>query len=370
VATDLDVRFQTALANDFPAFISNPTRALERSSAVEDRLADLRGPARFAERDGGGREAGLPVLGDAPDFTGNQRWFNTPGDAPLHLKQLRGRIVLVDFWTYTCINCIRTLPYVRAWDERYRKRGLTVVGVHTPEFPFERNASNVERAIAQNQLHYAVAQDNDYATWDAWGNQYWPAKYLIDARGRVRYAHFGEGDYDKTESAIRALLAEAGHAKLGATARAHVEVASQGLATPETYLSYPRAQNFDPPLRPGTGSYAGTTDLPPVHFSLSGTWTISDESATAVRDAAINARVTARKVFLVLGTSDGRPREVRVLLDGKPLPDDEAGEDVSGGRLTVGEQRLYRLVSLPRVEDRRLTVELPPGVSGYAFTFG
>ena len=133
--------------------------------------------------------------------------------------------MLVDFWTYTCINCIRTLPYVRAWDERYRRRGLTVVGVHTPEFPFERDAGNVERAIAQNQLRYPVAQDNDYATWDAWGNQYWPAKYLIDARGRVRYAHFGEGDYDKTESAIRALLAEAGASRLGATARAHVEVA-------------------------------------------------------------------------------------------------------------------------------------------------
>jgi thiol-disulfide isomerase/thioredoxin len=370
VATDLDVRFQTALANDFPAFLTNPTRALERSHAVEDRLADLRGPARFAERDGDGPHAGLPVLGKAPDFTGNQRWFNTPADAPLDLKQLRGRVVLVDFWTYTCINCIRTLPYVRAWDERYRKRGLTVVGVHTPEFPFERDAGNVQRAIVQNGLRYAVAQDNDYATWDAWGNQYWPAKYLIDARGRVRYAHFGEGDYDKTESAIRALLAEAGASKLGATARANVEVASRGLATPETYLSYPRGTNFDPPLRPGTGSYAGTTDLPPVHFSLTGTWKITKESATAVSGAAINARVTARKVFLVLGTDDGRPHEAQVLLDGKPLPDDEAGDDVSAGRLTVREQRLYRLVSLPRVEDRRLTVKLPAGVSGYAFTFG
>jgi cytochrome c biogenesis protein CcdA/thiol-disulfide isomerase/thioredoxin len=370
VATDLDVRFQTALANDFPAFLTNPTRGLERSHAVEDRLARLRGPARFAERDGSGRQAGLPVLGKAPDFTGTQRWFNTPAGAPLDLHRLRGRVVLVDFWTYTCINCIRTLPYVRAWDERYRRRGLTVVGVHTPEFPFERNASNVEHAIAQNGIRYAVAQDNDYATWDAWGNQYWPAKYLIDARGRVRYAHFGEGDYDKTESAIRALLAEAGASRLGATAHAHVEVPSRELATPETYLSYPRGQNFDPPLRPGTGSYAGTEDLQPAHFSLSGTWTISKESARAVRGASIHARVTARKVFLVLGTDDGRPAQARVLLDGKPLPDGEAGEDVRGGRLTVGEQRLYRLVSLPRVEDRRLTVKLAPGVSGYAFTFG
>jgi cytochrome c biogenesis protein CcdA/thiol-disulfide isomerase/thioredoxin len=373
VATDLDVRFQTALANDFPSFLTNPTRPLERSGAVEDRLTDLRGPARFAESEdsgGGERQAGLPVLGRAPDFTGNQRWFNTPGDAPLDLHGLRGRVVLVDFWTYTCINCLRTLPYVRAWDARYRRSGLTIVGVHTPEFPFERDAGNVKRAIDQNGLRYPVAQDNDYATWDAWSNQYWPAKYLIDARGRVRYAHFGEGDYDKTESAIRALLAETGASKLGAAARAHVEVASSELATPETYLNYERAQNFDPPLRPGTGSYAGTDDLPPVHFSLSGTWNVSKESATAVRDAQIHARVTARKVFLVLGTSDGQPRDVRVLLDGRPLPDAVAGQDVTHGRATVSAQRLYRLVSLPRVEDRRLTVKLPPGVSGYAFTFG
>jgi cytochrome c biogenesis protein CcdA/thiol-disulfide isomerase/thioredoxin len=372
VATDLDVRFQTALANDFPDFLTNPTRALERSGAVEDRLAELRGPARFAESThaGSARRAGLPVLGKAPGFTGNQRWFNTPAGAPLDLHELRGRVVLVDFWTYTCINCIRTLPYVRAWDARYRRRGLTVVGVHTPEFPFERDATNVEHAVAQNQLHYPVAQDNDYATWDAWGNQYWPAKYLIDARGRVRYAHFGEGDYEKTESAIRALLAEAGAAKLGATARAHVEIPSRELATPETYLNSRRAQNFDPPLRPGIGSYAGTDDLPPVHFSLSGTWNVSKESATAVRAAQLHARVTARKVFLVLGTSDGRPREVQVLLDGRPLPEREAGEDVSNGRLTVRDQRLYRIVSLPKVEDRRLTLKVPPGVSGYAFTFG
>jgi cytochrome c biogenesis protein CcdA/thiol-disulfide isomerase/thioredoxin len=373
VATDLDVRFQTALANDFPSFLTNPTRSLERSGAVEDRLADLRGRSRFAESadaGGGERRAGLPVLGRAPDFTGTQRWFNTPGEAPLDLHELRGRVVLVDFWTYTCINCLRTLPYVRAWDARYRRSGLTIVGVHTPEFPFERDAGNVERAIGQNGLRYPVAQDNDYATWDAWSNQYWPAKYLIDARGRVRYAHFGEGDYDKTESAIRALLAEAGASKLGATARAHVEVASRELATPETYLNYERARNFDPPLRPGAGSYAGTDDLPPVHFSLSGTWNVSKESATAVRDAQIHARVTARKVFLVLGTSDGRPREVQVLLDGRPLPDAVAGQDVSDGQATVSAQRLYRLVTLPRVEDRRLTLKLPPGVSGYAFTFG
>ena len=370
VATDLDVRFQTALANDFPSFLTNPTHALERSGAVEDRLARLRGRARFAETASNDRHAGLPVLGRAPDFTGNQRWFNTPGGRALHLARLRGRVVLVDFWTYTCINCIRTLPYVRAWDERYRRDGLTVVGVHTPEFTFERDAGNVERAIAQNKLRYPVAQDNDYSTWNAYGNQYWPAKYLIDARGRVRYAHFGEGDYDKTESAIRALLAEAGHSRLGAAARAHVETASPGLATPETYVGYKRSDGFDPPVRPGLTSYQAPSELDPVHFALDGTWDVKAESATAASGASIHARVTARRVFLVLGTSDGRPRLGHVLLDGKPIPDADAGADVAGGRLTVGEQRLYRLVNLPKVEDRTITIELAPGTTAYAFTFG
>ena len=153
----------------------------------------------------------LPVLGVAPEFVDNQQWFNTPGDRPLTLRGLRGRVVLVDFWTYSCINCLRTLPYLKAWDERYRKDGLTIVGVHSPEFPFEQDASNVAEAIERNGLRYPVAQDNDLATWNAYGNQYWPAEYFIDAQGRVRYVHFGEGSYGEKEQVIRQLLAEAGH---------------------------------------------------------------------------------------------------------------------------------------------------------------
>jgi cytochrome c biogenesis protein CcdA/thiol-disulfide isomerase/thioredoxin len=372
VATDLDIRFQTALADDFPEAVVNPTRALERSDAVEDRLADLRGRPRFeetqAERP---RTAGLPVLGRAPDFTGNDRWFNTPANAPLRLDGLRGRVVLVDFWTYTCINCIRTLPYLRAWDGRYRDRGLTIVGVHTPEFVFEREAENVREAIAANRLRYPVAQDNEYATWNAWGNRYWPAKYLIDARGRVRYAHFGEGAYEETEASIRALLAEAGRDRLGPPAEAKVETADPELVTPETYLGHERAERFVPgPPRPGYAVYDAPDELRPVSFALSGGWYVGQESATAVREARIEARVTARKVFLVLSSKGGRPRHVPVLLDGRPVGPAEAGEDVRGGRVTVREERLYRLVSLPHVEDRRLTLRVPAGVTGYAFTFG
>jgi thiol-disulfide isomerase/thioredoxin len=279
--------------------------------------------------------------------------------------------VLVDFWTYTCINCIRTLPYLRAWDARYRERGLTIVGVHTPEFTFEREAGNVREAIAANRLRYPVAQDNEYATWSAWGNQYWPAKYLIDARGRVRYAHFGEGAYEETEAAIRALLAEAGRDRLGPVAEARAETADPELVTPETYLGHERAAGFVPgPLRPGFGVYEAPGMLPPVSFALSGGWYVGGESATAMRDARIEARVTARKVFLVMSSKGDRPREVQVLLDGRPVSAAEAGDDVRGGRLAVSEERLYRLVSLPRVDDRRLTLRVPAGVTGYAFTFG
>jgi cytochrome c biogenesis protein CcdA/thiol-disulfide isomerase/thioredoxin len=371
VATDLDVRFQTALADDFPEAVVNPTRALERSDAVEERLADLRGRPRFEETAKRPRMAGLPVLGSAPDFTGNDEWFNTRANGPLNLDGLRGRVVLIDFWTYTCINCIRTLPYLRAWDERYRDDGLTIVGVHTPEFVFEREAENVREAIAANRIRYPVAQDNEFATWNAWGNRYWPAKYLIDARGRVRYAHFGEGAYVETEAAIRALLAEAGRDRLGEMASVRVESADPELVTPETYLGHERAEGFVPgPPRPGYGVYEAPDELRPVSFALSGEWYVGQESATAVRDARIEARVTARKVFLVLSSKGGRPRDVQVLLDGRPVADGEAGEDVRAGRATVREERLYRLVSLPRVEDRRLTLRVPAGVTGYAFTFG
>ena len=185
----------------------------------------------------------LAVIGPAPEIADTQRWWNTPGDRPLTLRSLRGRVVLIDFWTYSCINCLRTLPALRAWDARYRRDGLTIIGMHAPEFPFERDAGNVGQAIERNGLRYPVAQDNDFANWSAYGNQYWPAKYLIDARGRVRYVHFGEGSYDRTEHAIRALLEEAGRGRLGSMAAARVET-PHGVQTPESYLGAERAQRF------------------------------------------------------------------------------------------------------------------------------
>jgi cytochrome c biogenesis protein CcdA/thiol-disulfide isomerase/thioredoxin len=357
VATELDVRFQTALADDFPDAVVNPTRALEESGAVEDRLADLRGEPRFKARPAHERSASLPVLGIAPDFQQTGEWFNSQ---PLSIPRLRGRVVLIDFWTYTCINCLRTMPHLKAWDQRYRDDGLTIVGVHTPEFSFERDAGNVEQAVAQNGLRYPVVQDNDYGTWEAWGNQYWPAKYLIDARRQVRYVHFGEGAYDETEEAIRALLAERGAGALGARTRARGEVAAAGVATPETYLCYERAEGFLIPPVPGTRPYPGASgSLPPNGFVLEGTWRVGPESATAVRDARLDARFRASKVFLVLSSREDRPRKLEVELDGRPYRE-----------VTVRDQRLYTLVSLPQVEDRALTLRFAPGLTGYAFTFG
>jgi hypothetical protein len=216
-----------------------------------------------------------------------------------------------------------------------------------------------------------VAQDNEYATWSAWGNQYWPAKYLIDARGRVRYSHFGEGNYRQTEDAIRALLREAGARRLGAMAHARVETPSRGLGTPETYLGAARAQGFSPPPQSGIHTYErAPDDLPKNTFALGGTWNVEDESATALQAARLDAEFVARRVFLVLSSRDRIARPVRVLLDGRAVPAADAGSDVHGSVATVRSERLYRLISLPAVGRHRLTLELAPGVTGYAFTFG
>jgi thiol-disulfide isomerase/thioredoxin len=278
----------------------------------------------------------------------------------------------VDFWTYTCINCIRTLPYLKAWDERYRDKGLTIVGVHTPEFPFERDAENVEDAIAQNGLRYPVAQDNDYATWDAYGNQFWPAKYLIDARGQVRYTQFGEGDYEETEEAIRRLLEEAGRGPAPGLAKGRTEQASPFVTTPESYLGAARADRFvNGSIRAGVQAFAAPPDgVPDDQLAFEGRWRIDDSSATALQGARLHVAFGAQRVFLVLGTSGGEPRRVRVLLDGRPLPDELAGRDVRGASVLVDHQRLYRLVELPEAGRHLLTLELASGVSGYAFTFG
>jgi cytochrome c biogenesis protein CcdA/thiol-disulfide isomerase/thioredoxin len=375
MTADLDLEFQNAIADDLPGFLVNPTGDLEESEAVAQDLAGVRGG--HGAEEGGAAEAeqgvDLPDYGVAPDFTDTQEWFNTPGGAPLSIAELtdEGRVVLIDFWTYTCINCIRTLPYLRAWDEDYRRDGLTIVGVHSPEFTFERDADNVSDAIDEYGISYPVVQDNEFGTWSAFANQYWPAKYLIDSRGHVRYAHFGEGEYEATELAIRSLLAEAGDTQLGPTAEASTETIDPDLRTPETYLGYERGQGWVEGPNPGAGTYDSSDpeDLDQNQFAFGGEWRVDAESATALADATISLRFQARRVFLVLGSGE-RARNVGVELDGEPIPESAAGEDVTGGSATISNQRLYRLVDLPEAGDHTLTLSFEPGVSGYAFTFG
>ena len=375
MSADLDIRFQTAIADELPSFLVNPTGAIEESGAVADELAEVRGGHGSAE--GGVEEAAagaeLPRLGAAPDFVATQEWFNTPDASPLSIQELtsEGHVVLIDFWTYTCINCIRTLPYLKAWDEEYRNDGLTIVGVHSPEFAFEKDAGNVADAIADNGIRYPVVQDNELGTWSAFGNQYWPAKYLIGTDGQVRFVHFGEGAYEETEQAIRSLLAEAGDPDLGGEARATTERIDPKLRTPETYLGYERAQGWVVPPRPGTSDYASVpaSELDLNQFAYAGRWQVDAESGTAVSDASIQLSFQARRVFLVLGSANGTA-EVEVELDGQPIAGGDAGADVSDSAVRVAGQRLYRLVDLPKAGRHALTLRFDPGVAGYAFTFG
>lgn len=374
-----DIRFQNSIASSLPSFLVNPSKSLEDTASAKAAIAEIRGgnghgvgsqaTGAAPETDAGGKLK-LPVLGTAPEFVGNQQWFNTPGDRPLTLRGLRGRVVLVDFWTYSCINCIRTLPYLKAWDAKYRKDGLTIVGVHTPEFPFEREAGNVQEAIDTNGIRYPVAQDNDQATWNAYGNQYWPAEYFIDAEGRVRYVHFGEGEYGEKEEVIRELLAEAGRKVAGKETRVKAIEPSATVTTPETYLGAARAERFtNPMLSPGLHDFSAPASLPADEFAFHGPWRIALDSATAAGGASLDLNFGARRVYLVLG-SPGHDRKVKVLLDGKPIPSGSAGSDVRGGAVTVSSQRLYNLVDLPRVGQHVLTLEPEAGVTGYAFTFG
>ena len=373
-----DIRFQNHIAGSLPSFLVNPTKSLEDTASAKDALAEIRGGAHGVgskatgaapepAADGG---LDLPVLGVAPEFVDNQRWFNTPGDRPLTLRGLRGRVVLVDFWTYSCINCIRTLPYLEAWDAKYRKDGLTIVGVHTPEFPFEREAGNVESAISENGIRYPVAQDNDQATWNAYGNQYWPAEYFIDAQGNVRFVHFGEGEYGEKEKVIRDLLAEAGRTVRGRETDVHAVAPSTTVTTPETYLGAARAERFtNSMLSPGRHDLTAPSSVPPNEFAYRGGWKITLDSATAEAGASLDLNFGARRVYLVLG-SPGHDRRLRVLLDGKPIRPADAGTDVHDGVVTVSGHRLYNLVDLPRVANHVLTLEPESGVEGYAFTFG
>jgi cytochrome c biogenesis protein CcdA/thiol-disulfide isomerase/thioredoxin len=321
----------------------------------------------------------LPVEGTLPSLSGAVAWLNAP---PLTADGLKGHVVLVDFWTYSCINCLRSIPYVRAWADKYKDAGLVVIGVHAPEFAFEKSIANVRKAVADLQIGYPVAIDNDYAIWRGFNNQYWPAHYVIDAEGRIRHHSFGEGAYDATEQVIRQLLAEAGKTSLSAApvtvhaAGVQAQADMNDVRSPETYIGTDRAENFASPGGPVQDVAHGYTAAMPRlnEWALSGVWTIGGEHATLdATGGGIIYRFHARDLHLVLGPApDGGPVRFRVTIDGAP-PGNSHGTDVdAGGDGVVTAQRLYQLIrqSGP-IADRTFEIRfLDPGVQAFAFTFG
>ena len=316
----------------------------------------------------------------APPLSGATLWLNS---APLADEMLRGKVVLVDFWTYSCINCLRTLPYLKAWDEKYRSQGLVIIGVHAPEFAFEKDQHNVEQAIRDLGINYPVAMDNQYAIWNAYKNEYWPAHYLIDAQGRIRDRHFGEGKYRETEQLIRSLLKEA-HQGVLAMGDELAQVAGSGATaaasdtqrSPETYLGYARQQNLASPeaiRKDVAAQYSAPRALEVNQWALSGKWLMSAESsALQATGGAISYRFRGRDLHLVLGTLNGKPVRFRVTLDGA-APGADHGVDIDAqGYGLIREQRLYQLVRQQGITgEHTFRIEFPDaGAEAFAFTFG
>jgi cytochrome c biogenesis protein CcdA/thiol-disulfide isomerase/thioredoxin len=345
IAFGLDLRLQTKI----PGYVQAIQDRIERSSTAQRELRELTGSKAPEATEGNGGEGELTDYGTAPDFQGVGAWINSK---PLTLAGLRGRVVLIDFWTYSCINCLRTLPYIREWDDRYRAAGLTIVGVHSPEFAFEHVESNVRENVKKLKLRYPVAMDNDFGTWQAWHNQYWPAKYLIDRNGHVRFYHFGEGDYAETEEAIRTLLGSDAPAASGLA-----DDSPHGQVTPESYLGYARLARYNGPeiQKDAERAYTFPEKLDDNELGFAGRWKVEDERAIAGPGARLRLDYRARNVFLVL-TGSG---SVRVLVDGKPER-----------TVRVSDDRLYTLVERKESGDHLLELRFTPGVAGYAFTFG
>ena len=345
IALGVDRELQTAV----PSYTEAVQERVERSSGARRELAELTG-AVDPTAVGAVAGSGLRDYGRAPEFRGISGWLNSE---PLSLQDLRGRVVLIDFWTYSCINCLRTLPYLREWDRLYRKHGLTIVGVHAPEFAFERVESNVRENARDLDVTYPIALDNDFATWSAWHNQYWPAKYLVDRRGHLRYFHFGEGEYARTEAAIRELLG----GDLPPRSRTLEPEFDGLLVTPETYLGYRRLARYGgEAVVPGVErAYRLPPRLYASEFAFGGRWRVEDERAVAGDAARLRLRYRARDVFLVLSGSG----DVDVVVDGR-----------RERRVRVRGDRLYTLVDRVRGGEHVLELRLDAGLAAYAFTFG
>ena len=352
------------------AMVASASGLLIASSAREEAKVQPMTPAAVQ----------LPVEGDLPSFGGAKLWLNSQ---PLTAASLRGRVVLVEFWTYTCINWRRELPYVRAWAEKYKDSGLVVIGVHTPEYEFEKNVDNVRREAKEMRVDYPVAIDSDGVIWRAFNNEYWPALYFIDAHGHIRHHHFGEGEYAESEMILRRLLAEAGSSSLGPevvsieTRGAEAGADWDNLRSPENYLGYQRTENFASPGGATKGqrrTYTVPGRMKLNQWALSGDWTVGKNAAALnAANGRIAYRFHARDLHLVMGpAARGASVRFRVLIDGQP-PGAAHGLDVDDqGSGTVSEQRLYQLIRQPKpIADRQFEIEfLDPGIETFAFTFG
>jgi cytochrome c biogenesis protein CcdA/thiol-disulfide isomerase/thioredoxin len=322
----------------------------------------------------------LPDDGPMPELSGAVGWINSP---PLTTKSLRGKVVMIDFWTYSCINCLRALPYVEGWAAKYKDAGLVVIGVHTPEFAFEKERSNVEKAVRDLKITYPVAIDSDYKIWEAFNNQYWPAHYFIDGKGRIRAHHFGEGGYDESERVIQELLKENGATSLAggvlnvSATGAEAAMDAKNLGSPETYVGYKRSSNFasaEPIAKDSRKTYSPQPRLSLNQWALGGSWKVGEESAVLQSvPGKIIFRFHARDLHLVLGPSkNGKPIRFIVKLDGTPPGDDHGADTDASGAGTVQGNRLYQLIRQKgAVEDRTFEIDfLDPGVEAFAFTFG
>jgi thiol-disulfide isomerase/thioredoxin len=366
-----------------PTAASNVVMSASDTSAGGAMMAAASSGMMRASQGTADNQPPLPVEGELPSLNGAVQWLNSP---PLTAQSLRGKVVLIDFWTYSCINCLRSLPYVKAWADKYKDQGLVVIGVHAPEFAFERNIDNVKKATHDLGIDYPVAIDNNYAIWRSLNNQYWPAHYFVDAQGRIRYHHFGEGDYAQSEKVIQQLLTEAGHANaanmptgLTSASVQGVEAAADNndMQSPETYIGYARAENFASPggeTEDKPHTYAVPVQPALNDWGLTGKWKVGAEHATlTTASGGIVYRFHARDLHLVLGPNqDGKPVRFRVSIDGA-APGASHGSDVAAdGTGTVTGVRLYQLVRQSGdVKDHTFSIEfLDPGVEAYSFTFG
>jgi cytochrome c biogenesis protein CcdA/thiol-disulfide isomerase/thioredoxin len=309
----------------------------------------------------------------APNFSGATNWINT--SQPLDIIGLRGKVILVDFWTYTCINCIRTLPYVSGWYDKYKNSGFTVIGIHTPEFEFEKNPSNVEAATKQFRISYPIAQDNNYTIWNNYNNSYWPAEYLIDAKGYIRRTHFGEGEYDQMEKAIQLLINDNGQSAPQSLININDQPPKIQLS-PETYVGLKRMEYFYPSggISPGANNYTLPDTIPENTFSFGGTWNINDESADSIKNSTLIYNFQANQVYLVMRPHTPKTTgSAKIFLDGKPIESKNAGDDVHNSIVEINGDRLYSLIKLSNNSSVNHILRIDfsdSNIDVFAFTFG